>query len=241
MIEKPIASASSDADRIIAAARQAGVVLMVGHILRFDPRYVAAREAVARGDVGEIIHMYARRSGLLAEGRYLGGRTTLPFYVGVHDLDVMLWLAASDVRWVMAAGARKAMADLGVDDTVMALLKFESGAVASLELSWALPDASNLEWDCRLEVVGTKGVIHVDVQNQGAVLYTEGGPRFFETVYMPSVAGAPFGALAHEIAHFVACVREGRQPWVSGEDARRAVAVAEAMERSLAAGAPVEL
>lgn len=239
MIEKPIASTAVDARRIIEAAADAGVKLMVGHILRFDPRYAAAEESVSNGDVGELIHMYARRSGLLAEGRYLGGRTTLPFYIGIHDIDIFLWLAGAPVDRVMAMGARKTMADLDVDDTVMALLHFQNGIVASLELSWALPDASNLEWDCLLEVVGTKGVIHVDVQNQGAAFYGEGGTRFFETMYMPQVAGAPFGVLAHEIAHFVSCVRDDRNPMVSGEDARNAVVVAEAMVRSLETGQPV--
>ncbi len=102
LLEKPIATTVEDAEAIVAAARRAGAVLLVGHCLRFDPRYDQARQAVARGELGPIQTIYTRRANTVAAQDRLGGRCSLPLFLGVHDYDVMRWLAGSEVERVTA-------------------------------------------------------------------------------------------------------------------------------------------
>src|SRR5205085_7866867 len=72
-LEKPMASTIADCDAIVAAAHAARGSFMVGHICRFNPRYAAAKQAIAEGKIGRIISMYARRN--------------LPAWVGASVLD----------------------------------------------------------------------------------------------------------------------------------------------------------
>jgi UDP-N-acetylglucosamine 3-dehydrogenase len=102
LVEKPIATTLADAEAIVTVCAAAGVVLLVGHCLRFDPRYDQARAAVAAGDVGEVQTVYTRRSNTVAAQDRLGGRCSLPLFLGVHDYDVMRWLVGSEVTRVTA-------------------------------------------------------------------------------------------------------------------------------------------
>src|SRR6185436_5083886 len=72
-LEKPMASTLADCDAIVSAARSAKGFLMVGHICRFNPRYAAAKEAIAAGRIGKIVSLYARRN--------------LPAFVGAQVLS----------------------------------------------------------------------------------------------------------------------------------------------------------
>src|SRR5262245_41409913 len=60
LLEKPMARTPAECDRILAAAKKSGRILMVGHICRFNPRYAIARERIQRGEIGRIVTMYAR-------------------------------------------------------------------------------------------------------------------------------------------------------------------------------------
>lgn len=242
LIEKPLAQDSVTAEKMIGIAERAGVKLMVGHILRFDPRYALAHEAIQRGDIGDIIHIYTRRSGLVSEGRYFGGRTSLALCFGVHDFDIMRWYTGSEVQRVHAESARKVLTDLNVDDSVMCVLKLANGTVCSCELCWALPDAANpASQDVALELVGTRGVIKIEGQRQGLELDTPHGVLYPDVLFGPRVSGSSFGALKHELAHFLDCVRNDRQPFPNPREAVSAIRIAEAVDRSLAEARPIML
>lgn len=238
LVEKPLALTVEDGGAIVQAARTAGVKLMVGHILRFDPRYAGAWESVRAGRIGEPIHAFVRRNNLLSNARRLGGRTSVLFFLGSHDVDFLLWCLQDRPVRVYAAASRKLLADLGVDDTIFAVIHFAGGAIACVEASWVLPEHSPSGLDARVELVGTRGAIYVDVRNQGLTEVTEARLSWPDTVYGPVLHGAVAGALKAELEHFVACVLEDREPVVTGEAALETVRVIAAAHRSLETGLP---
>ena len=146
MLEKPIAATLEDAAAISRAAHAAGVRLGVGYLLRFDPRYALARQALQDGRLGELTHVTAKRSSPHTEGpsRY-GGSLPLALHVTVHDLDLIYWLTGKKVRRVYAQAATKLLGGSGTEDSVFAILTLEDGVVANLESSWALPSTSEDE------------------------------------------------------------------------------------------------
>lgn len=91
LLEKPMADTLAGAISVAEAASEGGGRLMIGHILRFDPRYAMAAEAVHRGDIGEVVHLSAGRLGNQSIGLKLNGLSSVCFYIGVHDVDAVQW------------------------------------------------------------------------------------------------------------------------------------------------------
>ncbi|HEY65684.1 MAG TPA: Gfo/Idh/MocA family oxidoreductase [Caldilineae bacterium] len=237
LVEKPLATTLEDADAIVSAAEEAGITLMVGHILRFDPRYAEARAAVASGEIGRLTYMYGRRHNLISSGLRFQGRTTVVNFLGVHDLDMMLWCAESPVEEVYAVGGRGALADLGVDDGVCATLRFQNGAIGCLDVHWAMPPGAML-LDAEFKMIGTAGQVRIDGSFRAVQVETERAARFPDAAYAPSSPWTA-GALVAQDAHFVRCVRTGERPLIDGPAARRVVALAVAIHRSLETGTVV--
>lgn len=239
LLEKPLATTVEDAEAIIAAAKEAGVLLMVGHILRFDPRYAGAKKAIADGAVGEIIHMYGRRYNVVASGQRIAGRTNVAFFLGVHDLDAMRWFADSDWATAYALGRRKVLAKHDTEDTIMALLTFENGIIATLDTCWAVPMGQARSLDARLDVVGTEGAVNIEVRGEGLRVVDQQRTTSPDVVYVPVVGDRQAGALRTQLEHFVECVRNDREPCITPQDALQAVKAAAAITESLQTGEPV--
>ncbi|MBC7288529.1 MAG: Gfo/Idh/MocA family oxidoreductase, partial [Armatimonadetes bacterium] len=92
LIEKPLATTVPDAKAIIDAVRESGVVAMVGHIVRFDARYWMAREQVRAGALGDLIYAYARRYNIIDSAERIAPRSTVSFFLGIHDVDAIRWI-----------------------------------------------------------------------------------------------------------------------------------------------------
>ncbi len=235
-VEKPLATSSEEGLQMVEAAEEAGIVFMVGHVLRFDPRYIHARNAVAAGDVGEVIHMFARRNTYIDQGRHYASWTTVPWFLGIHDIDALMWICGSPIISVYARGARKLLAK--ADDSVLAVLTFANGAIAGLEVSFVLPLVQGNRQSPLLEVVGSKGMIHVMPYLRGITIHKPDSLVEPDPLYNmgPVMHGQIAGVYKEETVHFLRCIQEGITPAVTGRDALLAVTVVEALERSLASG-----
>lgn len=238
LIEKPLALTPADCDTIIDAAGQAGVKLMVGHILRFDPRYYTARQRIAQGQIGQLIHLYTRRNNAFASARRLAAHTSVLFFLGIHDIDFVLWCVGAVPERVVAQAVNVVLQD--TPDTVLALLQFADGPIASLEASWVLPESHPRGLDARFDAVGTGGALYVDGSG-GSVVVAHERVEQPALWYVPELFGERAGILRDEIAHFVRCVREDREPVVGGQDGKAAVQVACAIQESYQTGRPVEV
>jgi len=238
LVEKPFATTVGDCDTMTGAAARAHRILTVGHILRFDPRYAVARAAVAKGDLGEIVHMRAMRQNNVASADRMKARSTIMFFLGIHDLDFLNWCAGARLERAYAESARRVLGD--ADDAFVSTLRYANGVVASLEASWVLPrNYGTLE--AGAEVVCAKGAVLVDGGFNDVRLATSGPVSHLDHVYGPEIAGASRGALRSQLEHFLASVRSGSAPLVTLAEARHAVEGICALTESLRTGAPVLL
>jgi predicted dehydrogenase len=241
LVEKPIAMTVADGEAIIAAAERAGVVLLVGHCLRFDPRYHAARAAVAAGELGAIQTIYTRRSNTVAAQDRLRGRCSLPRFLGVHDYDVMRWLTGSEVERVTAESKWGLLKSRGhaVEDASCALLRFAGGALGIAELNWVLPRGFPASGDHRLDVVGDRGALALATLETGLRRADEQRTVLVDTATAPLVEGHAGGMFYFELRHFVDCVRGRATPTLTPRDALLALRIALAVERAAATGGVV--
>ncbi len=237
-VEKPLALTPQDCDRIIDGARASGVKLIVGHILRFDPRYVTARQEIKAGRMGELVHLYARRNNPTLNARRLCRHTSVLFFLGIHDIDFMNWCVGTMPQTVYAQAMSTVLED--TPDTVLALLRYPDGPIASLEVSWVLPESFPGRLDARFEAVGTAGAVYVNGGCESVAIVQE-RLDYPELFYAPQLYGQRVGVLRDELLQFLNCVMRDGQPRVSGEDGKAAVEVACAIQESFETGSVVEM
>lgn len=239
LLEKPLAHDSGAARRIVAAVEKNGVRMMIGHILRFDPRYVQTFHAAAPERLGTPIHVRAKRNGIRATAKRLGFSSSILFYMGVHDVDAMQWIARSRINRVYAQ--KTEVLGHGNEDALYAVVNFENGAIGSIDYSWAWPDGLMNGFRSSLEVVGTKAAAYLDCTDQGFYVVEDGGTSGGDTHLWPEVNGRIAGDLADEIDHFVRASLSGRSYMQDYREAFDATPVLDALAESARTGFPVQV
>ncbi|MBW3634214.1 MAG: Gfo/Idh/MocA family oxidoreductase, partial [Chloroflexi bacterium] len=244
MVEKPVAHTLEAAYAIAAAAERTGVPVLAGHLLRFEPRWAGAWQRIAAGEIGEVVSIATRRIGNVGDQAILRGRTTIPLYYGVHDLDVMRWFAGAEASTIFArrrSGAVQA-AGYDVDDLYCAVVTFENGVLGSAELGWHVPATAAAARTAGVLVIGASGVIQIDQLQTGLESWTNGQlDPGLDGVFWSESYGIPGGALGLEIRHFADCVRGRQEPAIRLAEAIEALRLSLAMEHSAETGTVVDL
>ncbi|MBI2303039.1 MAG: Gfo/Idh/MocA family oxidoreductase [Armatimonadetes bacterium] len=203
-LEKPMASTNEDCRQIVAAAEAAKTKFMVGHICRFNPRYAAAKQEIQAGAVGDIVGMYSRRNLSRWIGDQVLDKIGPIIGDGVHDTDLMLWMSGAKV---VSAYAQTVKTTEHVNpDLGWTMYRFDSGAVGVVETIWYMPEKIPFQIDERLEVVGTKGSVHIHDTHPNFSVCDENGWRSPDTTYWPELHGMRSGALREELAYFASKV-----------------------------------
>jgi predicted dehydrogenase len=243
LVEKPIADTVADARKIVDAVNKTKGVLLVGHVQRFNSQYALAKQQVEEGKIGEVQYVQTRKlNGRGAQDR-LKGRSSLPMFLGVHDYDIVKWFAGSEPARVYAESQSVVLKKLGydVEDTNMALITFKNGVLAACECGWILPPGHPNSSDHRLWIQGTDGRIDIEILHQGMMVATNERTNYVGISFLPRVGGEIRGYFLDEVRHFLACVREGKEPIITPEEAVTAVKIAEAVAESARTHLPVEL
>ncbi|MFV1995619.1 MAG: Gfo/Idh/MocA family protein [Verrucomicrobiales bacterium] len=239
-LEKPMASTLPDCDAILAAANAASVNFIVGHICRFNPRYAAAKEAIAAGSIGKIISMSARRNLPCWVGSSVLDKIGPIIGDGVHDTDLMFWFSES--KAVSAYAQTVQFREHANPDLGQVIYRLENGASCMLESVWCLPDKTPFQIDERFEIVGTEGSISIQDTHPNLMIVDQEGSRCPDTTYWPDIHGALRGALREELAYFINCVATGVTPAViTPEESREAVRACLAAEQSARTGEVVRI
>jgi UDP-N-acetylglucosamine 3-dehydrogenase len=251
LVEKPLAATLAAARQMVSAGERTGRLLMVGFILRFEVAYAKIKEAVASENLGTLLQVYCRRNATISEARRLAGRTSVLTYLGVHDLDLMMWLhpvRVTEVRaWALAGPVN---AQFGQADAVWLEARFADGAVGILEAAWCLspgwaswrsPAAWSSFGDIRLDAIGTRGLATLDFTPMNVTATDDEGWKFPDTRHWPELSGRLVGALKLEDEYFLRSCVTGSRVEPDGVQGLRSLLLAEAGERSIRDGKPVIL
>jgi predicted dehydrogenase len=239
-VEKPMAQTVADAEALVLRAQSAGLVLMAGHLLEYHPGVEELKSIIAGGHLGEVHYLYSQRLNL---GQLRRDENAL-WSLGAHDVSVVLALT-EEFPLVVSARGESYVRD-GVEDMVFCFMRFESGVVAHLHLSWLDPHKSR-----SLTVVGSdKMVVFDDMESDRKVTIYDKGitqPRA-ETygeyvgvrsgdISMPRIASDE--PLRLEVEEFAASIREQRAPVSDGHSGIAVVEVLAGLQRSLDEGGAV--
>jgi len=239
--EKPLALTLADCDRAIAAAKQADVKLMMGHVRRFDSGHVEAKRVIEAGAIGRPL-VFRSISGdtdpppaSFADPAVSGGLILDAMY---HDIYLSRWLLDDEVVRAYAEGG--ALVDEGVRsvedvDNAVVSLRFGGGPMASLFVS----RTTRYGHDLRVEVIGDEGAVQIGRFRQTPLRLLDRGGVHHD---MPRTTPDRLGdAFVTELQAFVDCLANGTEPPVTGGDSRAVVAVGIAATRSMHEGRPVQL
>jgi predicted dehydrogenase len=236
-LEKPIALTAPDADAIVEAARRSGGILMVGLVLRFWPEYVELQRRLAGGALGRPLAISTHRLSPPADwndwmgDRQQSGGTAVDLLI--HDFDQMNWLLGL---------ARTVYAREPTPGHVQAVVDYE-GATGFAEGSMAMP--KSYPFSSNIRVLAEGGVAEyafsaAPAENGGNIGASDAArglrlyPASGDARTVPVESSDPWGP---ELSYFVDCVERGRHPEQgTGEQARQALLVSLAANRSLASG-----
>jgi UDP-N-acetylglucosamine 3-dehydrogenase len=240
LVEKPIATTVEDADAMIAVAKKNHVSMMVGHILRWDPRYAAVKEMIDAGKFGRIGAVYARRTTFRRlASTYLMRVGVFPV-LGIHDIDLLLWYTKDRVEECHAYAAP--LLGLPNPDTVVSSLAFKGGTKAVLVFSFAAPDNEHSDIGNRMEIITDRCFTVIDTAQQSLQVTDENGFHTPDTTFMSTIGGSLLGSLRNEVSYFVDCVKnQTRVEMATPEEATEALKVALACQRSALEGRPQRL
>ena len=238
-IEKPIALKATDAADLLATAESRGLKLMVGHLLEYHPAVAKMKELIDSGELGKVYYAYANRLNL---GKVRTDENAL-WSFGPHDISVLNYLTGDEPVEVSARGECYLQDD--VEDVVFGYIKYRSGIVGHLHVSWLDPHKSR-----KITVVGEKKMVVFDdmeserkitVYDKGATTtrtkfetYGEFVTLHFGDIHIPKIGNDE--PLRIECQHFIDCINGDLQPRSDGRDALNVVKVLDAMEVSLREG-----
>jgi predicted dehydrogenase len=231
-VEKPMALVESEAEELVALAEERDLVLMPGHLLLYHPGVRMLKELVVRGDLGEVLYVYGNRQNL---GQVRKDENALGS-LGAHDLAVILYLLEEEPVESHAHG--ESFLREGIEDVVFCFLRFPSGKVAHMHLSWLDPHKMR-----RMTVVGTsKMAVFDDMELERKVtVYDKAAEQQLGTygewqtrtgdIFVPHVANDE--PLRIECEHFLGLVRGDGDRLEAARAGLAVVRVLEQLQRSL--------
>ena len=236
-VEKPPAMRGAEMEELVALARAANLVLMPGHLLLYHPGLRRVKELVDAGELGDVACVYGNRQNL---GVIRSNENAL-WSLGVHDLSVILWLLDEEPSEAVANGVD--YLQKGIEDVVFCFLRFPSGKVAHMHLSWLDPHKMR-----KMTVVGReKMVVFDDMELERKVTVYEKGPwepvqTYGEwrtrtgDIFSPKIANDE--PLRLELQHFLQLVAEGPGDHREATDGLVVVRTLDRLTTSLRTGAP---
>jgi len=219
-IEKPMTLCSKEASELVDIAKLNNSILMVGHMLLYQPAIQFIKTYLAEGHIGQIYHLHQERLKL---GR-VRSKENVIWSLGVHDIAVLLYLAGSAPKEIQYSGHSGIQEQ--IQDDAYVHMTFESGTKAHLHSSWIWPENSRC-----MRIIGSKGMLVYDEMKQTVTLHKkrigeelenidEGEETLFEGSAQP---------LRLEMEHFVHCIKTRETPISDGLSGLAVIRVLESL------------
>ena len=242
LIEKPIASSLASGQRIIERANAVGRLLMVGHIVRFNPAIQALREKLLSGELGRIYQIACRRVGPFPDRiRDVGVVVDL----ATHDLDLMRFLTGMNPLRVFAETEQHIHTEH--EDMLLGVLRFPNDISALLEINWLSPTKIR-----EVTVLGEGGLLRVDDLTQDLYYYENAQASNLAWLSLQNIKGVSEGSMTRqalqryeplkaELQAFLQAIVNHAPAPVSGADGLAALRLALALIESAQHHQPVQI
>jgi UDP-N-acetylglucosamine 3-dehydrogenase len=223
LVEKPMATHTNQAEKLLEVAEKNGLHLSVGFLMRFIPGLQHIREAVENKKLGDLVCATAKRVSQWPERI---GDVGVVKDTAIHDIDVMRYIFNEDPISVYAKTG--SMRHSKFEDYAQIMLTFEGGKSAFIESNWITPYKTRI-----LTVTGSEAIMRLDYITQE--LWIEDAKENLQPRF-------PWQEpLKLELQHFADCILEKKKPVITGVDGLKALKIAEAALRSSAKNRAIKL
>ncbi len=231
LCEKPLTLTADEARRAVALCEEAGVFLQEGYMMKFHGAHRAIRDLIRAGDIGDIVYMraqlscwYPRIEGAWRQDPAKGGGGSL-IDMATHLYDLLEFFAGPAAKVVAFTG--NLVQDYASEDAATTLLEFASGAHATVDSFFCVPDESSRT---RLEIYGSAGSVFTEgtigqsvggnveyISRLGTGGYDAAQNKDVERTFQPLVF-EPVNPYTAECSYFADCILQGRRPELSSGD-----------------------
>jgi predicted dehydrogenase len=242
--EKPMAMNVSECDIMIGAAQKNNVKLQLGFMRRYDKSFVAAKEAIENGAIGDVVLVKSLTHGpsIPRPWQYDIKASNGPLAeVNSHDIDTLRWFTNSEFASVYAIGgnfrcpeAKASFPDFY--DNVVLVSTFTNGMQGFIDGAVSV----RYGYDSRVEILGTNGIIFVGQTNENSTVVCNDKTGLV-TPFTQSWRTLFTNAYFQEDFEFIQCIVDDKQPRVSGTDGKMAVKVVNAGNESIIQKKPVSV
>lgn len=227
LIEKPIAVTIEEAKEIITAAKKNNVKLMVGHIERFNPVVIELKKRIENNELGKILQVHCERLSLFPQ-RIIDVGVIID--LAIHEIDILQYLIDSKIKRVYAETAQRFHSSH--EDLMIGTIRFENNILGIINANWLTPKKVR-----RIKVTGEKGMFVADYLTQElyfyekefAAKYADYNRNFImgkegKKIKIEVVKSEP---LKNELVAFIDCIKNNKEPHVTGEDGMEALYIAQ--------------
>ncbi len=250
LMEKPLATTVGDARAIVNCVSSAKRVAMVNFSQRYVSDHLWIKQRVDAGEIGALKMIISVKFDTISVpmGMIAGwsAQTSPIFFMSSHDLDMVHWYVGANPVEVVAREAWGTLdaRGFGVHDGLNALIQFEGGLSANFHSSWIHPNTYPRVADGYLQIIGTDGAIMYTNRTRAAEMFNARGGEKVEFTG-PHTAdeanGKITGAFVSSLRHFLACIRDGREPDTSPRRALPITLAQAAAMEAIRTGMPVRI
>ncbi len=244
LVEKPLATTQNEAAKIVESVHNNKIICQVAFENRWNPPFVQMKNAIKNGELGDITLVNARLNDTIWVPTQMiswASNTTVGWFLLPHVLDLAIWMSGKNPQKVYAVANKKQLPSLGINtyDSICTIVSFENGMQAVFENNWVLPESSPTIYDFHFTILGEKGAMHVNSQEQMirkfTDRYTYPGSLFLD------IHGQQRGFPLYMLDSFVSCILEGKVPIATVEEGYLVTKIIEAVHHSIVSGKPVLL
>ena len=227
LVEKPIATAVEEANEIVNAAEKNKVKLMVGHIERFNPAIIELKKRIENNELGRIINVNCERLSLFPQ-RIIDVGVIVD--LAIHEIDILKYLIGSKIKRVYAETAQRFHSSR--EDLLIGTVRFENDILGVINANWLTPKKVR-----EIKVTGEKGMFVANYLTQELYFYEKEFAEKYVDYNQAFIMGkegrkikieiASSEPLKNELAEFINCIKNNREPMVTGKDGLDALFIAQ--------------
>ena len=244
LCEKPMAMDAAECEHMVQEAARNNVKLQIGFMRRYDKSFIAARQRIEAGEIGDVVLVKSLTHGpsIPKPWQYDIKKSNGPLAeVNSHDIDTLRWFTNSEFRQVYAIAGNYRCPEAKKDfpdfyDNVSLVASFEN------QMQGFIGGAVSVRYgyDARVEILGTHGVIFIGSLLENTVISVGKDDGMKQSV-VKSWRDLFIQAYLEEDRSFINCIMEDKQPVATGHDGKMAVQVVNAGNTSIIEKRPVNL